>query len=122
METKIKFTSLDQYLDSLSAPARQQLELIRKTLHDAAPRAKELIHYQMPALEFNGKVFIYFAAFKDHYHITLPKAGKVFEAFKDEFSSLDISKSTIRLPKNKPVPLDLLKRITAFRVNELSNT
>jgi uncharacterized protein YdhG (YjbR/CyaY superfamily) len=121
METKIKFTSVDQYMDNLSAPARQQLELIRKTLHDAAPGAKELIHYQMPALEFNGKVFIYFAAFKDHYHITLPKAGKVFEAFKDEFSSLDISKSTIRLPKNKPVPLNLLKRIAAFRVNELSN-
>lgn len=119
METKVKFETVEEYMDNLSAPVRQQLELIRKTLHEAAPGAKELIHYQMPALEFNGKVFIYFAAFKDHYHITLPKAGKVFEAFKEEFSSLDISKSTIRLSKDKPVPLDLLKRVAEFRMKEL---
>ena len=119
MKTKVKFESVDQYFDSLDGTARQQLELIRETLLRASPGAKELIHYQMPALEFHGKVFIYFAAFKDHYHITIPKAGNVVEAFKEEFSSLDISKSTIRLPKEKPIPLDLLKRVTEFRINEL---
>lgn len=121
MEIKIKFETVAQYMDSLSAPVRDQLELIRDTLRNAAPDAVELIHYQMPALAYHGTVFIYFAAFKDHYHITIPKAGKVIEAFKEEFSSLDISKSTVRLPKNKPVPLDLLRKVTEFRVKELQN-
>ena len=119
MEAKVKFETVDQYMDALDDSSSQQLELIRKTLREAAPEAKELIHYQMPALEYKGKVFIYFAAFKDHYHITIPKAGKVIEAFRDEFSSLDISKSTIRLPKSKPVPIDLLKRVTQFIIKQL---
>jgi uncharacterized protein YdhG (YjbR/CyaY superfamily) len=72
----------------------------------------------MPALEYHGKVFIYFAAFKDHYHITIPGAGKVVEAFKEDFAKLDISKSTIRLPKDEPIPLDLLRRIAEFMVSE----
>lgn len=119
MEVKIKFDTVAQYMDSLSAPVRQQLEIIRETLRDAAPGAVELIHYQMPALAYHGTVFIYFAAFKDHYHITIPRAGSVIEAFKEEFSSLDISKSTIRLPKNGHIPLDLLKRVTEFKIKQL---
>jgi len=119
METKVKFETVEQYMGSLSAPVRNQLQTIRQTLLHAAPGAKELIHYQMPALEYLGKVFIYFAAFKDHYHITIPQAGKVVEAFKEELSSLDISKSTMRLPKDGPIPLDLLRRVTEFRLREL---
>ena len=119
METKVKFETVEQYMDSLHSPARQQLEAIRKTLHQAVPGAKELIHYQMPALEYKGKVFIYFAAFKNHYHITIPQAGKVFGVYKNEIAELDISKSTIRLPKDRPIPLDLLRRIAASRVADL---
>jgi len=121
METKVKFETVEQYMDSLSDSARPQLESIRQTLHKAASEAKELIHYQMPALEYKGKVFIYFAAFKDHYHITIPRAGKVFAAFKDEIAQLDISKSTIRLPKNKPIPLELLSRLAKFKITETGN-
>lgn len=121
METKVKFETVDQYFDNLDEATRQQLELIRKTLNNAAPGAKELIHYQMPALEYHGKVFIYFAAFKDHYHITIPQAGKVVEAFKEEFAKLDISKSTIRLPKSQPIPLNLLSNLVKFRMAELDN-
>ena len=73
----------------------------------------------MPALEYRGKVFIYFAAFKDHYHITIPRAGKVFEAFKEEIAGLDISKSTIRLPMDKPVSFGLLGKMVKSRLGEM---
>jgi uncharacterized protein YdhG (YjbR/CyaY superfamily) len=117
--TKTKFETVDQYMDSISQSARQTLEKIRATIGAAAPEGKEIIHYQMPAIEYKGDVIIYFAAFKNHYHITIPRAGKIFEAFKGEFSPLDISKSTIRLPMDEPVPLDLIKRVTQFRIAEL---
>ena len=121
MATRIKFETVDQYFDSLADADRQALDLIRTTLLNAAPGAVELIHYQIPAMAYGGNVFIYFAAFKNHFHITIPHPRTVFGAFAAEFAALDISKSTIRLPKNDPIPLDLLSRAVKFRVKELGD-
>ncbi len=121
MARKTKFETTAQYFDSLSDHESQVLQMMRTRLLEAAPGAIELIHYQIPALAYEGEVFIYFAAFKNHVHVTLPHPRSVFNAFAAEFAALDISKSTIRLPKNEPIPLDLLSRAVAFRVNELSH-
>jgi len=115
--TQPKFETVDQYIASFPEDIQQTLQMIRTTLKQAAPEAREVIHYQMPALDYHGKM-IYFAAFKNHYHITLPHPANVFEVFKDELSKLSISKSTITLPKDKPIPLDLLNMIVKFRVKE----
>ena len=119
MRTKIKFETVDQYFDSLADADRHVLQSIRNTILAAVPDAKEIIHYQIPALVYGGKVFIYFAAFKNHVHITFPHPRTVFDAFAAEFAALDISKSTIRLPKNESIPIDLLSRAVKFRVDEL---
>ena len=121
MASKIKFETVDQYFDSLADADRQVLQLIRSTILAAAPDAKEIIHYQIPALAYGGEVFIYFAAFKNHVHITIPHPRTVFDAFYAQFAAFDISKSTIRLPKNDPIPFDLLSRAIKFRVNELGD-
>ena len=121
MASKIKFETVDQYFDSLADADRQVLQLIRSTILAAAPDAKEIIHYQIPALAYGGEVFIYFAAFKNHVHITIPHPRTMFDAFAAEFAGFDISKSTIRLPKNDPIPFDLLSRAIKFRVNELGD-
>jgi|GEM_PF-675996 len=121
MANKIKFETVAQYLDSLTDADKQTLLLVRTALLEAAPDAVELIHYQIPALTFKGKVFVYFAVFKNHIHITIPHPRSVFEAFASAFADLDISKSTIRLPKNAPIPLDLLKKAIKCRVDELYN-
>ncbi|MFB9845019.1 iron chaperone [Mucilaginibacter ginsenosidivorans] len=116
--SQIKFETVDQYIASFPADVQQKLETIRTAFKQAVPGAAELIHYQMPALDYNGKL-VYFAAFKNHYHITLPHAGKVLEAFKDELSGVDISKSTIRLPAGRPLPMDLLTRMVKFKAEQL---
>ncbi|HTI58051.1 iron chaperone [Mucilaginibacter sp.] len=116
--SRIKFETVEQYIASFPADVQQKLETLRTAFKQAVPEAAELIHYQMPALDYHGKL-VYFAAFKNHYHITFPHAGKVFGAFKDELPGLDISKSSIRLPANKPLPLDLLTRMTKFKADEL---
>jgi uncharacterized protein YdhG (YjbR/CyaY superfamily) len=112
-----KFETVDQYIASFPENIRCTLESIRAAFKQALPEATELIHYQMPALDLHGKV-IYFAAFKHHYHITIPHAGKVFETFKNELQGFDISKSSIRLPSNKPLPITLLTRMLISKVKE----
>jgi len=121
MATRIKFETVDQYIDSLADADRQVLQLIRSTILAAAPDAKEIIHYQIPALAYGGEVFIYFAAFKNHIHITIPHPRSIFEAFPTEFAALEISKSTIRLTKDKPLPINLLQSAVKLRMSELNN-
>ena len=114
---QLKFETVDQYIASFPEDVQRTLESIRAAFKQALPEATELIHYQMPALDLHGKV-IYFAAFKNHYHITIPHAGKVFETFKNELQGFDISKSSIRLPANKPLSISLLTRMLISKAKE----
>ena len=69
----------------------------------------------MPAFKLNG-VLVYFAAFKNHIGF-YPTSSGVAE-FKKELSQYEVSKGTIRFPLDKPIPLDLIKKIVKYRVKE----
>jgi len=57
--------NVDEYLAGVPKEARATLEKLRKTIKAAAPRATEVISYQMPMYKQNG-MLVGFAAFKDH--------------------------------------------------------
>ena len=56
---------VDDDLARVPEEARATLEKLRKTIKAAAPRATEVISYQMPMYKQNG-MLVGFAAFKDH--------------------------------------------------------
>lgn len=114
--TTEKFTSIEQYLSNFTGEIRERLEAIRAAIREAAPEAQEVISYNMPALK-QGGILVYFAAFKNHIGF-FPTASGV-AAFADELTEYKLTKGTIQLPNNKPIPFDLLKRITKFRVEEV---
>ena len=87
-------------------------------MHEAAPEAQETISYGMPAFRQNG-IIVYFAAFKDHIGFFPTSSG--VSAFAGELSSYDTAKGTIRLPLDKPIPVDLIQKIVKFRVQENLN-
>jgi len=91
------------------------LETIRRTIKEAAPQAQETISYQMPAFKLNG-VLVYFAAHKNHLGFYPAPSG--IAAFKNELSAYSPSKGAVQFPLDKPMPLDLIKRIVEFRVKE----
>jgi uncharacterized protein YdhG (YjbR/CyaY superfamily) len=55
--------SIDAYLITIPQETRVILEKLRKTIKTAAPKAEEVISYQMPAFKYHGLWFS-FAAFK----------------------------------------------------------
>lgn len=118
---KIKFQTVDEYINSFPGDVQGTLENIRQTIQQAAPEAKEVISYQMPAYLYHG-VLIYFAAFKNHYSLFIPHALKVCEAFKKELVVFEIHKATFKFPNDKPFPLELLGEIARFRVKENLDT
>jgi uncharacterized protein YdhG (YjbR/CyaY superfamily) len=114
---KIKFQTVDEYISTIPEEIRQTLEKIRQTIKQAAPAAEEVISYQIPAFKYHG-MMIYFAAYKKHYSLFIPHPLKIYEAFREELSPYEIHKSNIKFPLDKPFPLDLLSKITKFRLKE----
>ncbi len=115
-----KPATVDEYIASFPPEIQRVLQEIRRTIRAAAPEAEEVISYQMPAFKQNG-VLVYYAAFKDH--VSLFPTGSGVEVFKDELAPYRTSKGTVQFPLDKPLPIDLIKRIIEFRVKEnLSRT
>ncbi|MBC8030211.1 MAG: DUF1801 domain-containing protein [Pyrinomonadaceae bacterium] len=107
--------TVDDYMAALPEHARVTLEKIRKAIKAAAPKANEVISYQMPMYKHHG-MLIGFAAFKNHCSI-FPGTGAI-ERHRDELKAYGTSKGTIRFPIGKPLPAALVKKLVKERVAE----
>ena len=115
MDCEKGFKNVDEYITTFPKNIQTILQELRQVIRDAAPEAEEVISYQMPAFKLNG-ILVWFAAFKNHIGF-FPKSSAI-EAFKKELSGYEVSKGTIRFPLDKPIPLDLVKKIVKYRVKE----
>lgn len=104
--------TIDQYIANFPVETQKLLELIRETIHKALPEAREVISYGMPAFKQNS-VLVYFAGYAKH--IGFYPTGSGIEAFKEEFTQYKWSKGAVQFPLDKPLPLDLITRITRFK-------
>ena len=86
----------------------------------AVPGAEEVISYGIPALRDDGRIVVFFAAWKEHCAL-YPVTGKLIAAFKDELAPYELShKGTVRFPLDHPVPTRLIGRIAKYRAGELA--
>jgi uncharacterized protein YdhG (YjbR/CyaY superfamily) len=109
------FKTIGEYIAACPAGVQKTLRGLRKTIRGAAPGAREVISYQMPAFWLEGNL-VYFAVFKNHIGF-FPTAGGV-AAFKKELAIYPGSKGTVRFPLDRPLPLALITKIVKFRVAE----
>jgi uncharacterized protein YdhG (YjbR/CyaY superfamily) len=107
--------TIDEYIAGFPEDIREILEKVRETIRQAAPEATEKISYQMPTFYLNGNL-VHFAAFKKH--IGMYPAPSGVAAFQEELAPYVKAKGSIQFPLDKPIPYDLIARITAFRVQE----
>jgi uncharacterized protein YdhG (YjbR/CyaY superfamily) len=112
---KVGFVSIDEYIATFPKEIQKILEELRATIKDAAPEAEEKISYQMPTFALEGNL-IHFAAFKNHIGLYPTPSGT--QAFKRELSIYQGAKGSIKFPIDKPLPLELIKKIVMFRVKE----
>lgn len=110
------FRTIDEYIEAFPEDLARMLESMRKTIREAAPDAVEAISYQMPTFKLNGRNLVHFAAFKNHIGFYPIPSG--IEAFKTELSPYKQGKGSVRFPLEKPLPLDLVRRIVRFRAEE----
>ena len=115
ISAKNKFQSVNEYIRSQPEAVQVKLKQIREAIKKAAPRAEEIISYQMPAYKLHTNL-VYFAAFKNHIGF-FPTSGPI-KKFKKELAPYETSKGTIKLPLDKKIPLGLITKITKFRIKE----
>ena len=103
------------YINAAPKEARKKLREMRACIRKAAPGAKESLKWGMPAFSYR-RILVTFAAFK--HHIGFYPTPSAVRAFAKDLSKFATAKGSIQFPLDKPLPLPLIRRITAFRVRE----
>lgn len=109
-------TTIDEYIAGFPEDVQDILQKVRATVHDAAPEAVEAIKYAIPTFMLKGKNLVHFGGLKKHIGFYPAPSGLV--QFKEELAGYDGTKGAVQFPLDKPIPYDLIRRITAFRVQE----
>ena len=108
-------TTFQEYAQDFPPPVRAILRKIRATIRKAAPDVEERISYRMPAFKLNRDI-AYFAAFKHHIGFYPPVRGDA--RLEKAVAPYAGEKGNLRFPLDRPIPLDLIARITRLRVKQ----
>jgi len=106
---------VDAYIASAPKGMQKMLKELRISIREAAPAAEERISYGMPFYSYKGRL-AYFGYSKAHIGLYFPPP--VIEEHKDELADYGTSKSAIRFPIGKKLPLALIKRLVKARMKK----
>jgi uncharacterized protein YdhG (YjbR/CyaY superfamily) len=108
-------TSIGDYIAASSPAVRPILKKIRLTITSAAPDARELISYRMPAFRQSG-ILVYFAAFKTHIGLYPPVSGDA--RLEKALAPYAGPKGNLKFPLDRPIPYALIRRLVILRVKQ----
>lgn len=112
---KARPKTIAEYIKASPKEAREKLLEMRACIREAAPGATESLKWGMPAFSYR-RILVTFAAFK--HHIGFYPTPSAVKTFAKNLSRFKTAKGSIQFPLEKPLPLPLIRKITAFRVRE----
>jgi uncharacterized protein YdhG (YjbR/CyaY superfamily) len=93
------------------------MEELRRAIRAAAQHAEEVITYKMPGFRTHGRFLVSYDAYKRHYSL-FPASEAVIAGLGDEIAPYLAGRGTIRFPADRPIPMDLVRRVVEIRVIE----
>ena len=106
---------IDGYISQFPADVQAILEQVPATIRQAAPDAKEVISYMMPAFKQHG-ILVYFAAWTKHIGLYPPISGdKTLEKASARYAG---PKGNLQFRLDEPIPYDLIERLVKLRVKQ----
>ncbi|MBZ5202865.1 DUF1801 domain-containing protein [Planomicrobium chinense] len=112
---KEAFYTIDEYISQFPMDIQEKLQQLRALIKEEAPQATEKISYQMPTFYLHGNL-VHFAAFKNH--IGFYPAPSGISAFAEQLSRYKSAKGSVQFPQDEPLPLELVREIVRYRVQE----
>jgi len=107
--------SITEYINAAPKEAQEKLRQMHECIRAVASGAKESLKWGMPAFSY-GRILVTFAAFR--HHIGFYPTPSAVKAFAKDLEKFVTSSSSIQFPLEKPLPIRLIRKITAFRVRE----
>ncbi|CAN5437307.1 DUF1801 domain-containing protein [soil metagenome] len=119
MEKEVKpgtAKNVDEYLLRQPEEIQPVLEKLRQAIKKAAPKAEEIISYQIPTYKYFGPL-VHFAAFKDHCSLIVVNKN-IIKKWEKELQSYKTTGTTIYFTPGKPIPATLVQKIVKIRIKE----
>ena len=107
--------TIDEYIEAQDEAVQPRLREIRAVIRSAIPEAQERLSWSMPTF-WRGRNILHFAASKKH--LGLYPGGEATAVFADELHDYNVSKGTIRLPYDNPLPAELIETIARWCCKE----
>ncbi len=107
--------SVDAYISAAPRGVQDKLRELRVAIREVAPTAVESISYGMPYYSYKGQL-AWFGLAKAH--IGLYIRPPVIEEHKNELVDYETSKSTVRFPLDKKLPVPLIKKLVKARMKK----
>lgn len=111
-------SSFKEYYINQPKEIQDLLSQIYSAVKHVAPDATEKMSYGMPTFYLKGNL-VHFAAYKNHIGF-YPAPSGIYN-FINELKSFKTSKGAIQFKLDKELPIELIQKITVFRVNENLN-
>ncbi|MDD4312529.1 MAG: DUF1801 domain-containing protein [Eubacteriales bacterium] len=105
-------TPITSYILQYPLEVQEKLNQMREAILEILPEAEEKIAYGIPTFYLNGNV-VHFAGYKSH--IGFYPGADGIATFAGELGAYKLSRGTVQFPLDQPLPLELVKRITAYR-------
>jgi uncharacterized protein YdhG (YjbR/CyaY superfamily) len=117
MYKKTTATSVVSFLEEVEPTLRKELLSLCQFIANHFPEGTSKIAYDMPAFLVKGKPLCYFNVYPNHVGFyVFPQTHKAFEK---ALSPYKRGKGSVQFPLNKPLPLDLIKKMIQHRAELL---
>jgi uncharacterized protein YdhG (YjbR/CyaY superfamily) len=108
---------IDTYLEEFEGERRERLDLVRKTVHSLVPGTDETMAYGIPTFNYEGQHIVHVAGFKNH--LGLYPTPAVIRHFSEALKDYKTATGTIQFPWKRPLPIQLIKEIVRYRVDQI---
>lgn len=102
-----------EWLAAAPEPARSRVLTLADVVRAEAPDAIERVAYGLLTWH-QGENLLHFGAFAGH--VGVYPGPEAVASFAAELEGFETSKGTIRVPHDAPLPVDLVRRITRWRL------
>ena len=112
---------VEAYFAAAPEPQRSTLLAMRATVARLLPGANQVLSYGVPTFKVRGKGVAGLACYSAHCGY-LPMSGSVTATLAEQLAGYSVTKGSVRVPADQPLPEELIEALVDTRLAELGMT